>query len=111
MVLGVADSWYLAQIAADAYVAGTLIDLLWPLAFILIAFAAWAQPRRTLPVAVTGIRAVSMPAVFMTIAVALLVHYAAVPEGSPCSGWPSTCRRPTSSTASSPTRWPPSSTV
>ena len=39
----VADVIYLVQIAADTYVEGTFLDVLWPAAILLVAIAAW-QP-------------------------------------------------------------------
>jgi diguanylate cyclase (GGDEF)-like protein len=47
----VADAVYLVQAAADTYVQGTWIDAVWPIAFLVIALAAWqpdpAGGRRT----------------------------------------------------------------
>ncbi len=41
-----ADSIYLYQSAVGTYVAGTILDALWPLSLVLLAGAAWVAPPR-----------------------------------------------------------------
>ncbi len=42
----VGDAVFLYQSATSSYVAGTVVDVLWPASLILVALAAWQQPAR-----------------------------------------------------------------
>ncbi len=71
---GIADAIFLVQAAEGSYVEGTLLDSLWPAATLLLAYAAWREPRPLRPVAEGGLRLIALPTVFALAAIALLVY-------------------------------------
>jgi diguanylate cyclase (GGDEF)-like protein len=70
---GVADSFYLYQSAAGTYVEGTLLDVGWVLATVLLACAAWQPIRRIEEARNEGWQALTLPTVFAFLGLALLV--------------------------------------
>ena len=46
-VMGLADLTYWARLSSSGYFAGTWLDVLWPLANVMLAFAAWRPVRLT----------------------------------------------------------------
>ncbi len=73
LVFAVGDSAYLYQNAAGTYVNGGMLDLLWPLALLLIGFAGWQQRREDtlLPQESHGI---ALPTALGAVALLLLVY-------------------------------------
>ena len=69
----IADSVYLYQTAVGTYVSGTILDALWPLSLLLLAYAAWAAPTRQARLALEGRPLAATPIVCGTIALAVLV--------------------------------------
>ena len=78
---GIVDGIYLYEISAGKYTPGEAIDLLWPIAMMLIAFAAW-QPRspERSQVQLDRGRTIAVPIFFMAVAIAIETydHYARV---------------------------------
>jgi two-component system cell cycle response regulator len=73
LAFGVSDSLYLFQSATDAYAEGTLVDVGWPLALLIVAVAAWQPPARHPRVTLEGWRVMGGPATFGTLCLGLLV--------------------------------------
>ncbi|MFN2617348.1 MAG: HD domain-containing phosphohydrolase [Thermoleophilaceae bacterium] len=69
----IADSWYLFVVANGSYVEGTLLDTLWPASTLLIAAAAWQPVKRRADSRLEGWRVLAVPAVFMAVALGILV--------------------------------------
>jgi hypothetical protein len=67
----VADAIYLVQAAGDTYVQGTWLDAVWPVAFLVIALAAW-QPLPDRHAGVGEWRALAIPTVSTLVAVGVL---------------------------------------
>ena len=73
--LATADCLYAYQAAHGVYVAGTMLDSLWPAATLLVASAAW-QPPRTVTIDLQGWRMLVVPSGFALVGVAALVYEA-----------------------------------
>jgi two-component system cell cycle response regulator len=73
--LATADCLYAYQAAHGEYVAGTMVDALWPAATLLVASAAW-QPPRTVNIDLSGWRMLIVPSGFALVGVAALVYEA-----------------------------------
>jgi GGDEF domain-containing protein len=73
LAFGVSDSRYLFQSATDAYTEGTLVDVGWPAALLIVAFAAWQPSTRHPRLALEGWRVMIAPAAFGTLCLGLLV--------------------------------------
>ena len=73
--LATADILYAYQAAHGIYVAGTMLDALWPAATLLVASAAW-QPPRSVRIDLSGWRMLVVPSGFALIGVAALVYEA-----------------------------------
>ncbi len=71
-VFAVADSIYLFQVAEGTYAIGGIADLGWPIAALLVGLAAWRSEARARP-HVRARKTIVVPAVFASIALALLV--------------------------------------
>ncbi len=69
-----ADSAYLYQTATGTYVEGTILDVGWPLATVLIACGAWQPVRKLDEVRDEGWQALTLPTVFAFIGLSLLVY-------------------------------------
>ena len=69
----VADAIYLVQVANETYVAGTVLDLLWPVAFLTVALAAW-QGSGTAPRRRGEKRLVLMPTLGVAVAIGLMTY-------------------------------------
>ena len=72
LLFGVTDALYLYQVALDTYVEWTLVDVGWPAAMMLMAFAAW-QPVKQRRVSEEGWTSLALPAVFAALGLAVLV--------------------------------------
>jgi diguanylate cyclase (GGDEF)-like protein len=70
----VADAVYLFQSAAGTYVEGTWIDILWPLAMLLVASSAWARDQSRAGLDVAGRPLLAVPAVCALVATGILVY-------------------------------------
>ena len=70
----IADAVYLFQSAAGTYVEGTWIDILWPLAMLLVASAAWARDESRKGLDVEGRPLLAVPAVCALVATGILVY-------------------------------------
>ena len=68
----ITDSIYLIQIADGTYVVNTMLDLGWPLALVLIGFAAWQPAGSRRPVRTES--SITLPTVLVSVCVALLVY-------------------------------------
>ncbi|HVE67968.1 MAG TPA: HD domain-containing phosphohydrolase [Solirubrobacteraceae bacterium] len=73
LTLGTADLLWLLQTANGTYVEGSLLDVMWPAAFLLIATAAW-QPAERKTTAEEGLMSAAAPAAAAVIAVGLLLY-------------------------------------
>ena len=69
----VGDGVYSYLSAEGAYMEGTLLDAVWPLAILLLAAGAWL-PRSVVDDRVEGIRVLAFPAAFATLAVAIVFY-------------------------------------
>jgi diguanylate cyclase (GGDEF)-like protein len=70
----VADSAYLYATAVGDYVEGGLIDVGWPAALALIAYAAWQPTSRLKEVPSESWRALAIPTFFAVVGLSLLVY-------------------------------------
>ena len=70
----VADSVYLSRAAAGTYVPGTLLDAAWPVAALLIAWAAWMPGRRVGGTESDGWRMFVVPGLFSAMAFGVVVY-------------------------------------
>jgi diguanylate cyclase (GGDEF)-like protein len=79
LVTAIGDGVFLRQVAAGTYVPGTLLDVLWPAAALLLGFGAWARWHAP-PRAMGGRLVMVMPAVFALLALGVLVldHYSRI---------------------------------
>ena len=73
-VFAVTDSIYGYQTAADTYVQGTILDLGWPLAFGLFAFAAWFKSERVRTSRLEGWQSAVLPGIFGLSSLAILIY-------------------------------------
>jgi len=69
-----ADSVYLFQSAEGTYVEGTWLDILWPVALLLIASSAWMPDRTREGLAVEGRPLLAVPAAGALVATGILVY-------------------------------------
>lgn len=72
-VFALGDSVYLFQTARGTYVEGTLLDVAWPAALLLIAYAAWQDRGHARPLRGTGRALLALPAACTAVAVGVLV--------------------------------------
>src|SRR5215210_2217951 len=72
LLFGATDGLYLYQTATDSYVEWTLVDVGWPAAVMLMAFAAW-QPATVRRAREDGFASLVLPAVFAALALTVLV--------------------------------------
>ncbi len=72
-VLACADMLFLYQEAHGTYVAGRIVDTMWPASMALLALAAWQPASRAVRRSLAGRHTVLLPTVFGLIALALLV--------------------------------------
>ena len=69
-----ADAVYLFQSSNGTYVEGTWVDILWPLAMLLIASSAWLPDRTREGLEVEGRPLLAVPAVCAVVATGILVY-------------------------------------
>jgi two-component system, cell cycle response regulator len=70
----VADAVYVHQVAVDAYTVGSLVDLGWVLAAVVLAAAAWLPGGRARAAGADGVRMLLLPSGFALLALAVLVY-------------------------------------
>ena len=73
-LFAVANSMYLARLAADSYSAGTVLDSLWVVALVIMALASWQPLERLRDVDPGHLGVLMLPFVFAVAALALLVY-------------------------------------
>ncbi|MDQ1654458.1 MAG: hypothetical protein QOI35_3658 [Cryptosporangiaceae bacterium] len=73
-LFAVCDSIYLLQAAAETYRVGTLLDIGWPVAIILMSAAAWARPARRAVMRLDGAALLVMPGAAAATGLAILVY-------------------------------------
>ena len=73
LVFALGDSLYLFQTASGTYVEGTMLDVTWPAALLLIACAGWQDRGRDRRIEAAGRAFLAVPAVCTAIAVGVLV--------------------------------------
>jgi diguanylate cyclase (GGDEF)-like protein len=74
LATAIGDAVYLFQYAAETYVQGTVLDVLWPASMILIAAAAWVSDRRERGLEVEGRPLLAVPAACALVATAILAY-------------------------------------
>jgi diguanylate cyclase len=85
-LMAIGDSVYLFRVAEDSYRAGTILDALWPAGLLMLAYAAWSEPRRgERPELRSGVEMMLVPCLFAAVALFLLiradfVHLGVIPE-------------------------------
>ena len=77
-VFAIADAIYLYEVAIDGYRENTILDAGWPLAFLLLAVAAWQPARRLDARRLRGAGMLALPTGAGVVAIGILVtdHYA-----------------------------------
>ena len=80
LVSTIADAIYLGETAAGTYRQGTLLELLWPLSYLMIASAAWIPQRAARELAVAGRPLLAVPATCAVVGTSILVfdHFSQV---------------------------------
>jgi diguanylate cyclase (GGDEF)-like protein len=73
-LFAIADSVYLARLAADTYTAGTVLDSLWVVALVIMALASWQPVERPREVDPGHLGVLVPPFAFSLAALALLVY-------------------------------------
>jgi len=73
-VLAVGDIWLAVQVAHGTFQRGSLVSVAFPIAMLLIAFAAFQPGRRPRPIPMDGFLAVIAPAVYIVVALMLLLN-------------------------------------
>lgn len=73
VILVVADTIYVHRVATAGYESGTLLDVSWPIVFLLIA-AAWTKPRREGSLVLEGWSMAAAPLLFAVIALGLTTY-------------------------------------
>ena len=73
-VFAIADSVYLYETAAGTYVEGGPLDVGWPAALVLIACSAWQPIRRLEGARAESWQAMTLPTIFASIGLTLLVY-------------------------------------
>jgi diguanylate cyclase (GGDEF)-like protein len=86
IAMSVADGIYLFQISAGTYVEGGILDSLWPASALLLAMAAWQQPRRERPVDLAGKPLLVIPVILGAVGVGVLAYDHFVPLNDLAAG-------------------------
>jgi two-component system, cell cycle response regulator len=78
LVFGVFDGVYLLQNATGTWQAGSIFEAGWPVATLLLAWAAWMRPQHVRPRPLDGRRNLVVPIIFALLALTLLIsdHFA-----------------------------------
>src|SRR5919197_1941507 len=80
VLFAVADTLYLFRVAEGTYQPGSLLDLLWPVAIVVVGLAAWSPPRAQQPLLMGGWTVLVVPSLFAvsSLGVLLLDHFRGV---------------------------------
>src|SRR6266498_2606985 len=80
VLFAVADTLYLFRLAEGTYQPGSLLDLLWPVAIVIVGLAAWSPPRSEQKLRMGGWTALVVPSLFAvsSLGVLLLDHFSRV---------------------------------
>ncbi|WP_322759768.1 bifunctional diguanylate cyclase/phosphodiesterase [Frankia sp. Cr2] len=81
----VADTIVVGEVASGHYSAGGPVEVLWALALVLPAYAAWQRPPREKTEGLTGWGVLAIPAIFTLAALGLLVFGAATQRLPPAT--------------------------
>jgi diguanylate cyclase (GGDEF)-like protein len=73
-IFAVTDAVYGYQTAAGTYVDNTILDIGWPLAFSLFAFAAWLSAARVKTSRLEGWQSAVLPGMFGVLSLAVLIY-------------------------------------
>jgi diguanylate cyclase (GGDEF)-like protein len=73
-IFAVTDAVYGYQTAAGTYVDNTILDIGWPAAFTLFAFAAWLKPERVRTSRLEGWQSALLPGIFGLTSLAVLIY-------------------------------------
>jgi diguanylate cyclase (GGDEF)-like protein len=73
-VFAIADSLYLYETAVGTYVEGEILDVGWPAALVLIGCSAWQPTTKLEGVRTEGWQALTLPTVFASVGLTLLVY-------------------------------------
>jgi diguanylate cyclase (GGDEF)-like protein len=73
-IFALTDSIYGYQTAADTYVDNTILDVGWPLAFALFAFAAWMKSERVKTSRLEGWQSAVLPGLFGLTSLVVLIY-------------------------------------
>ncbi|MGH2700150.1 MAG: HD domain-containing phosphohydrolase [Actinomycetota bacterium] len=74
VLFALVDSVYLVQVANETWLPGNVFEAGWPAAMLCIAFAAWRPRSKTNEVDLYGTRVITMPLLFASVALALVVY-------------------------------------
>jgi diguanylate cyclase (GGDEF)-like protein len=74
LLLFVTDTGFLQQTVAGAYHPGSVLDLGWPMAMLLLAFGAWETPQPRNLVKTTSMALIALPVGFALLALGVMVY-------------------------------------
>ena len=74
VLFALVDSVYLVQVANQTWLPGNVFEAGWPAAMLCIAFAAWRPTSKTNEIDLYGARVVTMPLLFASVALGLVVY-------------------------------------
>ena len=74
-----ADTLYLFRMATGTYTVGTLVDVFWPAAMVLMGLAAWQRPAERQAVRLEGWPVLVMPLLFTLLSLGVLFRASLVP--------------------------------
>ena len=83
VVFGMSDGFYVYQNTLGTYHPGSVFDMGWPVAIVLLALAAWQPPGRVRGVALDSWRMLTAPSAFALLALDVLVYGAAIGDVGP----------------------------
>ncbi len=78
VVFGMSDGFYVYQNTIGTYHPGSVFDMGWPVAIVLLALAAWQPPARVRSIALDSWRMLIVPSAFALLALGVLVYGAAI---------------------------------
>ena len=74
LLFALVDSVYLIQVANETWLPGNVFEAGWPAAMLCIAFAAWRPQSKTKEINLSGVRLITMPLLFASMALGLVVY-------------------------------------
>ena len=78
VVFGMSDGFYVYQNTIGTYHPGSIFDMGWPVAIVLLALAAWQPRARVRGIALDSWRMLMVPSAFALLALGVLVYGAAI---------------------------------